>query len=263
MLCLLSLQAQDARDIVRQSVSKDMRNWPLARNYTYVEKSAVSELDKHGRVKKTTTETAEVVMLCGAPYRRVTERQGVKLTGKAEQKQEVRVDKLSAEDSKDCIKRQEAVEKRQRKQREFLQDIPDAFTFKLLGIEKLDGKDAYAIAAEPRQEYHSPDGRGKFLAKIRGKIWIDKAELQWIKVEAETIDTVSLGLFLFRLNKGASLQFEQARVNDEIWLPRHIHVAASGRVALLLAGADTVDIHYDNYKKFSADSRIVSAGEVQ
>jgi hypothetical protein len=70
-------------------------------------------------------------------------------------------------------------------------------------------------------------------------------------------------LFLFRLNKGASLQFEQARVNDEIWLPRHIHVAGSGRVALLVASADAVDIRYDNYKKFSADSRIISTSEVK
>jgi hypothetical protein len=43
-MLLLSLQAQDARDIVRQSVSKDMRNWPLARNYTYVEKSTVRRI---------------------------------------------------------------------------------------------------------------------------------------------------------------------------------------------------------------------------
>jgi hypothetical protein len=67
LLCLLSLQAQDARDIVRQSVSKDMRNWPLARNYTYVEKSAVTELDKRGQVKKSITETAEVVCFAVRP----------------------------------------------------------------------------------------------------------------------------------------------------------------------------------------------------
>jgi hypothetical protein len=262
-LVLFSLHAQDAREIVRQSVSKDMRNWPLARNYTYVEKKTTSELDKRGGVKSSNSETAEVVMLCGAPYRRLIERQGVQLAGKDERRQEERIDRLSGEDSKDCAKRQAAVERRRLKEREFLKDLPDAFNFRLLGLEKIAGKDAYAIAAEPRREYHSPDGRGKFLSKIHGKIWIDKAELQWVKVEAETIDTVSLGLFLFRLNKGASLQFEQARVNDEIWLPRHIHVVGTGRAALLLTGGYSDDIRYDNYKKFSADSRIVSSSEVK
>jgi len=108
-----------------------------------------------------------------------------------------------------------------------------------------------------------PKTCGKFLSKIHGKIWIDKVELEWIRVDAETIDTVSLGLVLFRLNKGASLQFEQARINDEIWLPRHIHVMGTGRVALLVSGGNSADIRYDNYKKFSADSRIVSTSEVR
>lgn len=263
VLALMSAKAQDAREIVRQSVSKDMRNWSLARNYTYVEKRTIKELDKHGAVKKTMSETAEVVMLCGAPFRRVTERKGMPLAAKAEERQESRIDRLSVEDSKDCAKRQAAVDKRLRKEREFMIDIPDAFNFRMLGIEKVDGRDAYAIAAEPRPEYRSPDGRGKFLSKIRGKVWVDKAELRWVKVEAETTDTLSLGLFLFRLYKGAHLQFEQARVNDEIWLPRHIYSDGAGRAALLLTGGFAADIRFDNYKKFSTDSRIVSTSEVK
>ena len=49
----------------------------------------------------------------------------------------------------------------------------------------------------------------KVLLKLRGRIWIDKATYQWAKVEAETTDTISWGLFLARLNPGASLVFEQ------------------------------------------------------
>jgi len=263
VLFLLSLHAQDAREIVRQSVSKDLVNWPLARNYTYVERRTVKELDKHGAVKSTSSETAEVVMLCGAPYRRVIEKKGQPLSGRDEQREDRRIDKLSAEDSKDCAKRQAEVEKRQREEREFVKDVPDAFTFQLLGIDKIGGKDAYAIAAEPRPGYRSRDDRGKFLSKIRAKIWIDKAELQWVKVDAETTDTVSLGLFLFRLHKGARLQFEQARVNEEIWLPQHIHLDLSGRAMLVMNGGIAADIRYDNYKKFSAESRIVSTSEVK
>ena len=260
---LTSLSGQDAREIVRQSVSKDMVNQELARNYTYVEHTTESEIDTHGKVKHTSSETAEVIMLCGAPYRRVIERRGQPLSGRDEQRQESHMDKLGVEDSRDCIKRQEAVVKRQRKEREFLRDVPDAFNFRLVGIEKIDGQDAYAIEAEPRPGFQSRDGRGRFLSKIRAKIWIDKAELQWVKVDAETTDTVSVGLFLFRLHKGARLHFEQTRVNDEIWLPRQVHVDGSGRAALLLAGGFSADLKFDNYKKFSADSRIVSASEVK
>ncbi len=260
---LLSLHAQDAREIVRQSVSKDMVNQELARNYTYVEHVTESELDTHGKVKHTSSETAEVIMLCGAPYRRVIERRGQPLSGRDEQREESRIDKLGDEDSKDCAKRQEAVEKRRRKEREFLRDVPDAFNFRLAGIEKVDGKDAYVIEAEPRPGFQSRDARARFLEKVRGKIWIDKAELQWVKVDAETTDTVSFGLFLFRLHKGARLHFEQTRVNDEIWLPHRIHINGSARAALLLAGGYAADFEFDKYQKFSADSRIVSTSEVK
>ena len=260
---LISANAQDATGIVRQSISKDMRNQALARNYTYVEMKTERELDNRGTVKRTNTEKAEVVMLCGAPYRRVVEKKGQPLSDKGERREEARIDKLSVEGSKDCAKRQAAMEERRRKNREFLKDVPDAFIFRLAGIEKIDGKDAYAIEAEPRQDFHFRDSRGRFLSKVRAKIWIDKAELQWVKVDAETTDTVSLGLFLLRLHKGAHLHFEQTRVNEEIWLPRRIHVDATGRAAMLLTGGYAVDIAYDNYKKFSTDSRIVSTGELK
>lgn len=260
---ILAAHAQDAREIVRQSVSKDMRNQALARDYTYIEKRTMHELDKRGVVKSTSSETAEVVMLCGAPYRRVTEKKGQPLSGRDEEKQEERIDKLSAEDSKECAKRQARVEERRRKEREFLQEVPDAFTFRLAGVENVDGKEAYAIEAEPKPDFHFHDGRGRFLAKIRAKIWIDKSQLQWVKVDAETTDTISLGLFLFRLYKGARLHFEQTRVNEEIWLPRRIHVDGTGRLALFLTGGNAIDIAYDNYRKFSADSHIVSTSEVK
>jgi hypothetical protein len=262
-LLFVPLTAQDAREIIRQSVSKDMVNWSLLRNYTYIEKTTGQELDRRGRVKKTSSETAEVRILCGAPYRRVIEKQGQALSARDERRVEARMDKLAVEDSKECAKRQAMMEKRRLKEREFLKDIPDAFQFRLLGIEKIDGKDAYAIAAEPRPEYRFSGDRGRFLGKIHGRIWIDKAELQWVKVDAETTDTISFGLFLFRLHKGAHLQFDQARVNDEIWLPRHIHVDATGRAGLVLAGGIAEDVRFDNYRKFSADSRIVSTSEVK
>jgi hypothetical protein len=262
-LMFLPLLAQDAREIVRQSVSKDMVNWSLVRNYTYIEKTTEQELDSHGRVKKTSSETAEIQILCGAPYRRLTEKDGKALAPKDQRRADAQMEKLGGEDSKDCAKRQATVEKRRLKEREFLQDVPDAFKFRLLGIEQIDGKEAYAIAAEPRPEYRFSGDRGRILAKIRGKIWIDKAELQWVKVDAETTDTISFGLFLFRLHKGARLQFEQARVNDEIWLPRHFHVDATGRAGLVLAGGIAADLRFENYRKFSADSRIVSTVEVK
>jgi hypothetical protein len=119
------------------------------------------------------------------------------------------------------------------------------------------------IAAEPKPGYRPKTEIGNYLPQIRGKIWIDKAEYQWVKLEAETTGTIAFGFFLFRLDKGAHMEFEQARVNDEIWLPKRIHAAAAGRIGLVIKGAYESDTLFENYRKFQSDSRIVSSSDVK
>jgi hypothetical protein len=85
-----------------------------------------------------------------------------------------------------------------------------------------------------------------------------------VKLEAETLDTISWGLFLVRIHKGTQIRFEQTRVNDEIWLPRQFSLNASARVALLVNGAVDWEASFSNYKKFTSGVRILpGATEVQ
>jgi hypothetical protein len=90
-------------------------------------------------------------------------------------------------------------------------------------------------------------------------LWIDKATYQWARVEAETTDTISWGLFLARLNPGAKLVFEQAEVAPDLWFPKRLHLIGSGRIGLVKRLAQDQVIEWGNYKKFSVDSKIVTA----
>lgn len=256
-----------AREIVQRSVSKDLINWSLAKDYTYLIRDQDKELDKNGKVKKTESTVEEVLHLYGEPYTRLIEKDGKKLSGKEARNEEEKLAKFTAkrehETDQQREKRIAEREKRRAKEREFLKEVVDAYDLRLIGEEKVDGHDAYVIGAEPRPGYHAKAGDAKYFSKIRGKIWIDKSEYQWVKVEAETIDTISFGLVLFRLYKGAHLEFEQARVNDEIWLPKRVHVEAAGRVGLVVRGGIESDSRFENYRKFQTDSHLVSATEVK
>jgi hypothetical protein len=53
------------------------------------------------------------------------------------------------------------------------------------------------------------------------------------------------------------LNFDQVRVNEEVWLPAHISVRADARLAYLRKLREELDVTYRDYQKFSADSRIV------
>jgi hypothetical protein len=69
-------------------------------------------------------------------------------------------------------------------------------------------------------------------------------------------------LFLARLHKGSRVLIETTRVNDEVWLPKHIDVKVDARVALLKNINLEEDLTYRDYRKFRADTKIVGVGEV-
>ena len=99
---------------------------------------------------------------------------------------------------------------------------------------------------------------GAAVPGFEGKVWIDKLEYQWVRIEAETTGVISYGLFLARMNPGAKLLFEQTRINDEIWLPKYEQVSGSGRLGLVKKIAIQQDLTWSNYRKFQVESKIVS-----
>jgi hypothetical protein len=119
------------------------------------------------------------------------------------------------------------------------------------------------IDAEPRPDFEPRLKEAKILPKFRFRAWIDQAESQWVKLDAECIDTVSVGWFLARIHQGSRLLIDQARVNDEVWLPRHVAIKVDARIALLTNVDVELDVTYRDYKKFRADTKILPVGELQ
>ena len=115
------------------------------------------------------------------------------------------VAKREQETPEQRARREAEYEKEREKDREFLREVPDLFDFKLLGEEKIDGHDVWVISATPKPGAQPKRGDAKPLLKVQAKVWIDKAEYQWVRLEAETTATISFGLFIARLNPGAKL----------------------------------------------------------
>jgi hypothetical protein len=60
----------------------------------------------------------------------------------------------------------------------------------------------WVIAATPKTGHTPKRSDAKPLTKVKSELWVDKAEYQWVRLEAETIDTISFGWILARLNPG-------------------------------------------------------------
>ena len=160
-------------------------------------------------------------------------------------------------------KRLRKEEKEREEDRALVREVADANTFRLVNTERLDGRETYVIDAKPRPDFHPHLKDAKYLPKFRGRVWIDSAETQWVKLEVEAIDTVSWGLLLARIHKGSRIGIELTRVNDEVWLPKSVSLKLSARVALLKNFNVLEDVSYRDYKKFRTDTRIVPVPETE
>jgi hypothetical protein len=254
--------AADAREIVRKSIELDQANWMRAKDYTWVSRETTRHLDSEGVAKSTESEAWETLVLSGRPYRKLIERNGKVLGAEEQRKEQEKLDKITGKLERETPAERERkiaeYVKEREKDREFLREIPDAFDFHMEGAEKIDGHDAWVISARPKPGYRAKHGDAKAFAKIEGKIWIDQAESQWVRIEAKTIDAISWGLCLARLDAGATLVFEQTRVNDEIWLPKRQVVNGSGRLVLLKKLSEQQETTWNNYRKFRVDSKVIS-----
>ncbi len=257
-----TLGAQDAREIVRKSVELDQADWLRMKDYTWIARETYRNLDCKGRVKSQKSEEWETVILDGEPHRRMLERDGKPLPPADQKKEQQKLDKavakLERETPEQKARRAAEYEKEREKDRDFLREVPDLYDFRLIGTDKIDGHDTWVISATPRPGYEPRRRDAKPLLKMRAKLWVDKQEYQWVRLEAETTATISFGLFLARLDPGAKLVFEQTRVNDEVWLPKREFISGAGRLGLVKKLAGDEEVTWNNYRKFQVDSKIVS-----
>ncbi len=261
------LSEQQMQELFRVVASKDEENEKRLRDYTYIERNEEHKLDGEGQTKSTEARTYEVMELYGEQVRRLIEKDDKPLPEKDQAKEEEKIqkilDKRKNESDEERKKREEKEEKDREDGRKFVREVADAYNFKLVGTELIGGREAWVIDGEPRPGYEPHMKEAKFLPKFHGRVWIDKDDLQLAKMEVEAIDTVSLGWILARVHKGTRVMLEQTRVNDEVWLPRHVTFKLDARVALLKGYKIDGDDTFRDYKKFRASAKIVGLGDAK
>jgi hypothetical protein len=262
-----SLDADQIRTLIQKVAANDIENDKKQRDYTYIERDVETRLDGKGYTKSTETKTYEILNIYGEQVQRLIERDDKPISDAEAAKQEEKIQKViskrRSESETDRHKRTEREAQDRQEARQFEQEIVDAYKFTLLGTELVSGSAAWVISAEPRPGFVPHMKYANYLPKFHGRIWIDKADLQMSKLDVEALDTVSWGLFVARFHKGSHFMIEQARINDEVWLPRQLAFKIDVRVGLLKNFRMDAQQTFRDYKKFSTDSRIVAVSETQ
>jgi hypothetical protein len=259
------LAADEARDILRRATEADQRNEKLARNYTFLERVSRRSLEKDGRVKRTQIRTYDVTLSEGTPYQRLIEIDNQPLPADKERKEQEKLRKINEERRKESpqqrAKREADWEKERAKDREFVKELLAAMDFRLAGEEEIAGRKAWVIEATPHPGYRPRSAETKFLAKTRGRIWIDQQDYLAPRIEAEMLDDVSLGGFLAKVHRGSRFYIDMVRVNNEVWLPKKVEAQISARI-LVARFRERFEVTFRDFKKFQADTRIITAQPV-
>jgi hypothetical protein len=218
-----------AHEIVGPSVAATERSWQARGNYTYTERDEDRRVNSQGQVKSENVDVTRMIFVNGARFEQLMERNGQLPSAKEQKKSDDDLDKLKHETADQQTERQ----RKDQDNRAFLRDVLEAFDFRLVGEEIVAGRPAYVLQATPHPGYHAHGKYGKMFSRVEGKLWIDKQDFGWMKVDGQVTQSFSIGLVLARVERGSHIILEQACVGDAVWVPKRIEIRATARILFL------------------------------
>jgi len=135
--------------------------------------------------------------------------------------------------------------------RAFLADVLEAFDFRLVGEETVGSRPAYVLQATPHPGYHAHGKYAKMFSRVEGKLWVDKQDFGWIKVDGHVTESFSMGLILARVERGSHITIEQACVSEAVWVPKRVEIRATARILFLKSLDIQRTLTYTDYRTAS------------
>jgi hypothetical protein len=219
----------DASQIVAPSLTATERSWEARGHYTYMERDEDRRLDSQGQVKSENVDITRMILVNGARFEQLIEHNGQLPSATEQTKSDADLDKLKHQTPDE----QAARLRKDQENRSFLRDVLEAFDFHLIGEEVVDGRPAYVLQATPHPGYHARGKYGKMFSKVEGKLWVDRQNFGWIKVDGQVTQAFSMGLFVARVQPGSHIILEQTCLGDSVWVPKRLEVRASAKILFL------------------------------
>lgn len=231
----------DIQQIVRASIE----------NYGHVRREEMNwvwtQTDVTASGAATETDVFEIEPIKGTPYERLVGKNGGPLTAEEQDTENRKYEKTLKERENESPVVRAARIRKYESDRAFIEDIPEAYHFKLLGEETVEGRPAWVVQMTSRPDFIPAAPHASMLEHIEGKLWIDKEDVQWAKAEARVIDTISIGWILARIGPGTRFSVQQTRIANGLWMPRRLTIAGVAHVLLFHARTLNEELTYSGY----------------
>lgn len=249
----------DVQEIIRRSVAATQEDWKLAPDYAFMERDIESKKDR-GKTEK----SYAVLMVDGSPYNKLVALNGRPLSKDEaaieEQKLQEAIQGRRHESQRDRAKRVAKYQRERTADEAMMKEMVEAFQFRPAGEETLNGRQCWVFDATPKPGYVPKTRDTKVLTAMKGRLWIDKNEYQWVRVKAEVMRPVRMYGFLAKVGPGTKFELDQAPVAPNIWLPKHYSVNVNATALGLFNEDSTDDETYWNYLPVSRQMALQTSG---
>jgi len=234
----------------------------IRENYAGTQVEEETQYDKAGNVSKKETNEYTFFYLNGDEITTLVKKDGKPLSEEEQKKENEKTQKRILEEQKKEKKKEEKEEKAKQEGKDSKDDGDPGIEVFLRVCqfvnprrERFRGQDVLVFDFEPNPEYKPKNMEERVVKELAGVVWIDEKAKDVVRLEAYFVGDVHIGGgVLANLQKGTSFTFEQAFVNNEVWLPTYVEAHIGVRLLLVKGLKMNVTTRYSDYKRFNVET---------
>ncbi len=234
----------------------------IKENYAGTRNEEQTDYDKSGKVFKLEQREYTFFYLHGEDVATLVKKDGKPLSEEEQRKENEkthkRIEGLQKRQAKKEAKEEKAKEegKPEKSEEEIgIETFLRACQFVNPRRERFRGQDVLVFDFEPNPEFKPRKLGEKVVHQLAGVVWIDEKARDVARLEAYFMGDFKFGGGLIaNLQKGTSFVFEQAFINNEVWLPTYEEAHVGARVFLVKSIKVNEVTRYSDYKRFNVES---------
>lgn len=256
-----SSTSPDPEALIKEVMANQRQLEERRKNYIFHRRDEEQDADESGKVKKTTVREYEVYFVGPWQIERLEAKDGKALDDSENKKQ----DKEVAKQEKDARERIQKTEHGDPPEKDEL--TPAKFLaadrFFNLRRDTLNGHEVYAFDFEPRPDFKPHSLSDKILQALGGTLWVDEQAKQPVRLEAHLLSGLKLAAGIVgSVKPGATVIFEETKINDEVWMPSYGEVHLDYRL-FFHRNVQNIVLRYSDYRKFKVESKITGYQEMK
>ena len=255
---------------MRRAVTLDEANMAALRAYVFEVEEVYTSL-RGARPVVERSFRYEVNLLSGAMYWRLLERNGQPLSANDHEAEQARL-KRHLELYGGGAQLDETAKSlyNWRRERQYLLEIPEAWQLRLAGTETVNDRACHILDFQPRSPYWPRHRFAHLLGRLRGRVWIDRQDFHWVRLQWETLRRTSYTLQQLPLGRlslpyspgvineadlpaGTTQMFELTRLSGGPWVPVYFRSTKENSFRN--------EVRYSRFRRFTSESSLIY-GEV-